>query len=308
MGVLETLWDKFLANPERNSKIMAVIFLFQLIPIVYPLGIPVPETVFTTDYMALVEGGTMSYGRDMPGMQAGEILVWGNLAESAGGYNTDRDNYAAQLQHIIAEKGLKLVMARFATGAGPVFLDIIRRYFDNNYPGLMVYGENYVISEYLPGREAAVKYFAENIGATRDMFNNRIDSYPGFSNIGDMNDIQYSFGTVERTTDHDIFIRQWGTEYPNHEFMLAEFLVAAPYYGGIITALTYGTSATELQFKLLTTYGKSHFAGEQLITVEITQLGVLTFIPLLIWGFIVNWRRALKEGVSFTPKVGERGQ
>jgi hypothetical protein len=54
-------------------------------------------------------------------------------------------------------------------------------------------------------------------------------------------------------------------------------------------------------------YG-SHFSGEQLITVEITQLGVLTYIPLLIWGFVVNWKRALKEGVSLVPKVGERGQ
>jgi len=308
MGFFENLWDKFLANPERNSRIMAVIFLFQLIPIVYPLGIPVPYTVFTKDYWALTEGGTMSYGREMPGMQPGEIVVWGDLAESAGGYNTGRDYYGAQLEHIIAEKGCKLIMATFATGAGPVFSDIIRRYFDKNYPGVMVYGENYVITEYLPGREAAVKYFAENIGATRDMFNERIDSYPGFSDIVDMNDVDYSWCLVERTTDYDIFIRQWGTEYPNHEFLLQEFAVASPYYGGIITCLTYGTSAVELESKLLAEYGKAHFAGEQLITVEITQLGVLTYIPLLIWGFVVNWKRALKEGVSLVPRVGERGQ
>ena len=308
MGVLENLWDKFLANPERNSKIMAVIFLFQWIPIVYPLGIPVPYTVFTKDYWALTEGGTMSYGREMPGMQPGEIFLWGNLAESAGGYNTGRDYYGIQLMHIIAEKGCKLIMARFATGAGPVFLDVIRRYFDANYPGLMVYGENYVITEYLPGREAAVKFFAENIGSTRDMFNKPLNSYPGFSHVNSMLDVAYSFGTIERTTDHDIFIRQWGTEYPDHEFLLAEFPVASPYYGGIITCLTYGTSAVELQAKLLAEYGYKHFAGEQLITVEITQLGVLTFIPLLIWGFFVNWRRALREGVSLVPRVGERGQ
>jgi hypothetical protein len=305
MDPLEALWDKFLANPERNSKIMAVVFLFQLIPIVYPLGIPVPFTVFTKDWYALVEGGTMSYGREMPGVQPGEIVLWGNLAESAGGYNSARDSFGARMMHIVAEKKTKLIMARFATGAGPVFLDIMRRYFDTNYPGLMVYGENYVITEYLPGREAAVKYFAENVGSTRDMYNKEINSYPGFSHVNDINDCDYAWGTIERTTDHDIFIRQWGTEYPNIEFMISEFLVAAPYYGGIVTCLQSG--GVELQAKLLPIYGR-HFAGEQLITVEITQLGVLTFIPLLIWGFYVNWKRALREGVSLTPRVGERGQ
>jgi hypothetical protein len=305
MSFLERWWDKFLANPERNSKIMAVIFLFQLIPIVYPLGIPVPFTVFTKDWFVLVEGGTMSYGRVMPGMQPGEIFLWGNLAESAGGYNSGRDTYGAVFMHAIAEKGCKLIMARFATGAGPVFLDVIRRYFDSNYPGLMVYGENYVISEYLPGREAAVKSFAENIGSIRDMFGKPINSYPGFSHVNDMLEVNYAFGTVERTTDHDIFIRQWGTEYPNIEFMISEFLIAAPYYGGIVTCLY--TGGTEAQARLVPMYG-AHFAGEQLITVEITQLGILTFIPLLIWGFYVNWKRALAEGVSLTPRVGERGQ
>jgi hypothetical protein len=307
MGVLENIWDKFLANPERNSKIMAVIFLFQLIPIVYPLGIPVPFTVFTKDQWAMFEGGTMSYGREMPGMQPGEIILWGNLAESAGGYNTGRDAFGAYLMQALGEKGCKLIMARLATGAGPVFLDVIRRYLDTNYPGLMVYGENYVISEYMPGREAAVKYVAEQLGSIKDMFGNAINSYPGFSHVNDINDIQYSWGTVERTTDHDIFIRQWGTEYPNHEFaMTGAFAIAAPYYGGIITSLVGG--GVELQAKLLSHYGKAHFAGEQLVTVEVTQLGILTFIPLLIWGFYVNWRRALREGVSLTPRVGERGQ
>lgn len=169
----------------------------------------------------------------------------------------------------------------------------------------MVYGENYVISEYLPGREAAVKSFSENIGSIRDMFGKPINSYPGFSQVNDMLDVDYAYGTIERTTDHDIFIRQWGTEYPNIEFFISEFLIAAPYYGGIVTALQ--TGGTEAQARLVPMYG-AHFAGEQLITVEITQLGILTFIPLLIWGFYVNWKRALAEGVSLTPRVGERGQ
>jgi hypothetical protein len=169
----------------------------------------------------------------------------------------------------------------------------------------MVYGENYVISEYMPGREAAVKFFAENVGDIRDMFNKPINSYPGFSHVKDINDCHYAWGTIERTTDHDIFIRQWGTEYPDIEFLISEFLVAAPYYGGIVTCLTGG--GAELQAQLVSRYGR-WFAGEQLITVEITQLGILTFIPLLIWGFYVNWRRALAEGVSLTPRVGERGQ
>jgi hypothetical protein len=305
MDPLEVVWDKFLSNPERNSKIMAVIFLFQLIPIVYPLGIPVPYTVFTKDWMALVEGGTMSYGREMPGVQPGEIVLWGNIAESAGGYNSGRDTYGAKFMHMIGEKKAKLIMARFSTGSGPVFLDLIRRYFDSNYPGLMVYGENYVISEYMPGREAAVKYFAENVGDIRDMFNKPINSYPGFSHVKDINDCKYAWGTIERTTDHDIFIRQWGTEYPDIEFLISEFVVAAPYYGGIITCLEQG--GVEVQAQLVPRYG-AQFAGEQLITVEITQLGILTWIPLLIWGFYVNWKRALREGVSLTPKVGERGQ
>jgi hypothetical protein len=36
-----SLWDKLLTNPERNSKILGLIFLFQLIPLVFTLGLPI---------------------------------------------------------------------------------------------------------------------------------------------------------------------------------------------------------------------------------------------------------------------------
>jgi hypothetical protein len=63
----------------------------------------------------------------------------------------------------------------------------------------------------------------------------------------------------------------------------------------------------EIESIVAAKYGRQ-FLGEQIAAIEARQLGAIVYIPLLIYGLIVNWQRALSEGVSLTPQVGERGQ
>jgi hypothetical protein len=272
MAFLERLWDKFLDKPERNSTIMAIIFLFQIIPLFVPMGFPMPFSYYTEDFMAVMDGGTTSYGTTFPGIQPGDICVWGSLDEHASSWSSARDLWASPVMLAIGEKG-----------------------------------EDYIIAEYMAGAEAAIKSFAENAGSVLDaIYRKPINSYPGFAQVNTFADVDYAWWTVIRTTDHDQFIRQWCTDYLSCHFITSSaYDVVAPYYGNIVKACwQYGH---EMEKMIADKYG-AKFLGEQIVRIEAQELGVIGFIPCLIWAFYVNWKRAIAEGVSLRPRVGERGQ
>ena len=303
MSFLFSLWDKYIENPDRNSKIMAAIFLFQLIPFVFPLGLPLPYSPYTRDWFAYVDGGETSYGVTLPGIQAGDLVVWGDASEHTAYYSTQRDFWGTQVMAIMGERGAKMIFAVFATPSISIFTDLIDRYMGRYN---VVYGEHYLVTEYLPGMEAAVKFFADNLGEVKDIRGNTISSYSAFADVSDFNDVDYAYDTAPRATDHDMFIRQWATQYPNINFMLGtEYATGAAYYGTLVKAVWQ--YQYEIEQIAGVNYG-AHFFGEEIIKVEARSVWTLVYIPLLIWGLFVNWRRALKEGISLIPRVGERGQ
>jgi hypothetical protein len=306
-------WDKLLTNPERNSKIFGLLFLFQLIPLVMPLGLPIQYSFYTTDLYKLIEGtsnpefpGVISYGDTLPGVQPGDLFVWGEACEHAGGWSQARDYWSTVPRWVVGEKGARMIMAWFGYPSISIFEDCITRYLEAGYPELE-YGVDYIITEYIPGQEAGMARFAQQIGSLTDARNNRrIDSYPGFTDVVDFNDVDYSYGSVCRTTDHDMFIRQFGTQYPDHHFFLfGEYQIGGAYYGGIVDAVMQYDF--EIESIVALKYGRQ-FLGEQIAGIEARQVGAIVYIPLIIYGLIVNWQRALSEGVSLTPQVGERGQ
>lgn len=305
MAFLERWWDKFLENPERNSKIFAVIFLLQVIPLVNPLGFPMIYSYYTTDFVAVLDGGTTSYGVTFPGVQPGDIVVWGSLDEHAASWSSGRDMYAVPVMLMIGERGGKFIFANLAYSSISIFNDLVARYVNRFYPDLQ-YGDDYLISEYVPGAEAAIKYFADNVGSINDAKNGRpINSYPAFAHINTFAEIDYAWETVIRTTDHDMFYRQWATDYPNCKYVTsAGYDVCAPYYGNIVKACWQ--YSFEMESLIGSKYG-AHFYGEQILRIEAQELGVLMYLPLLAWAFYVNWKRAISEGVSLRPDVGTRG-
>ena len=306
MSFLESWWDKFLSNPTRVSTVFAIVFLVQAIPLVQPLGFPMVYSYYTTDFFYLIDGGTMSYGVTVPGVQPGDIVVWGDMSEHAASWSSGRDMWATPVMFMVGERGGKIILANFGYSSISIFKDLISRYMNRFYPDL-VYGEDFLITEYMPGREAAVKLFAENVGEIRDAINHRaINSYPAFAHVVDFNDVDYAWGTVIRTTDHDIFFRQFATDYPETNVIASSgYDVCGPYYGNIIKACWQ--YSFEMEKIIGSKYG-GHFFGEQILRIEAQELGVLMYLPLLVWAFYVNWKRAISEGVSLRPRVGERGQ
>jgi hypothetical protein len=306
-------WDKLLTNPERNSKIFGLIFMFQLIPLVFPLGFPLKYSFYTTDLYKLIEGtdnpefpGVISYGDTLPGVQPDDLIVWGEACEHAGGWSYARDYWSVVPRWTIGEKGARMIMGWFGYPSISIFEDCISRYLEAEYPELE-YGVDYIISEYIPGQEAGMARFCSQLGSLNDArFGRPINSFPGFTDVVDFNDVDYSYGSVCRTTDHDMFIRQFGAAYPNHYFFLfGEFQIAGAYYGGICSACMHYDF--EIEAIVAAKYGRQ-FLGEQIASIEARELGALVYIPLIIYGLIVNWTRAFSEGVSLTPQVGERGQ
>lgn len=304
MGALESLWDKFIENPERNSKIMGLIFIIQLLPLVYPLGFPIKYSFYTTDLFNLIEGGPMSYGVVEPGLQPDDIFVYGDQAEHVGDYSAHRDMWSTLVRWIAGEKKIRMICAWFGFSSITVFTDIWERYMK---PYNLEYGVDYIWTEYLPAGEASMSYFAENTGTTLDaLYHQPINSYPGFTDVKDFNDVTMAMGTVIRTTDHDMYIRAWGTQWPNVKYILrGEYAIGLAYYGQAVRAVTQYDF--EIEHIAGTTYG-SKFFGEEITKIESKELWALMYIPLLIWGLFVNWKRQIAEGVSLTPRVGERGQ
>ncbi len=311
-----SLWDTFLANPERNSKIFGLIFMFQLIPLVFPLGLPIKYSVYTLDNYKVIEGtnnlefpGLTSYGASWPGVQPGDIVVWGSNDEHSGDWAMQRDWFSTWTRWMMGEKGAKMIFACFGYSSIGIFKDLIDRYFKAQYPGI-TYGEDYIITEYLPGAEAAMARFAEQLGNIRDIEGRTVSSYPTFAGISTLADVDYSWGSVIRTTDHDMFIRQFGSAYPfettGHAFLgFMEYAVASAYYGSIVKCCAQ--YSFEVESIVALKYGRQ-FLGEQIATKEAQQIWAVVYLPLIIYGLIVNWRRALSEGVSLTPQVGTMGQ
>jgi hypothetical protein len=309
-------WDKLLTNPERNSKIFGLIFLFQLIPLVMPLGLPIKYSFYTLDNYKVFEGtdnpeypGLTTYGASWPGIQAGDIIVWGSNDEHAGSWSQARDWWSTWPRWMMGEKGAKMIFACFGYSSIGIFKDLMDRYFKVQYPDV-TYGEDYVITQYLPGTEAAMANFAERTGSILDINGRRIDSYPTFAGINTLGDCQYSYGSVIRTTDHDMFIRQFGSAYryetTGHAFLgFMEYAVAAAYYGTIVQCSAQ--YAFEVEAIVADKYGRQ-FLGEQIALKEAQQIWAMVYLPLIIYGLLVNWRRALSEGVSLIPEVGSRGQ
>jgi hypothetical protein len=174
-----------------------------------------------------------------------------------------------------------------------------------------IYGEDYLVTEYLPGAEAAMARFAEQIPNIRDINGRTISSYPAFAHLNTLADVQYSYGSVIRTTDHDMFIRQFGSAYPyettGHAFLgFMEYAVASAYYGTIVKCSAQ--YAFEVESIVNLKYPGKAFLGEQIALVEARQIWAFVYLPMLIYGLLVNWQRAMSEGVSLTPQVGTRGQ
>jgi hypothetical protein len=311
-----SLWDKLLTNPERNSKILGLIFLFQLIPLVLPLGLPIKYSFYTLDNYKVIEGtdnpefpGPTTYGATWPGIQPGDVVVWGSNDEHAASWSQARDWWSTWPRWFMGEKGAKMIFACFGYSSIGIFNDLIDRYFKVQYPDI-TYGEDYVVTEYLPGAEAAMARFAEQLGNIRDINGRTINSYPAFADYQTLADVQYSYGSVIRTTDHDMFIRQFGSAYPyettGHVFLgFMEYAVASAYYGTIVKCCAQYDFETEAI--VAAKYGRA-FLGEQIALVEARQIWAFVYLPLLVYGLLVNWQRALSEGVSLQPEVGSRGQ
>jgi PKD repeat protein len=209
---------------------------------------------YTSDLFTLIEGGELSYHEIMPGVQPGDVVVWGDLCEQTDQYSFDSGWWATLPLWLIGERGAKMVMAWFGAPSITVFTEVVTKYIAQHYPEKQ-YGVDYVITEYIPGGEAAIARFASQLGDLNDVNGTTINSYPAFTDILTMDDVNYSYGTVCRTTDHDMFIRQFAAAYPEHSFILfGEYQVGGAYYGGLVKAVTHDPD--EIIDLLYNTYGR----------------------------------------------------
>lgn len=153
--------------------IYSLILILTILPLVYPLGLPIPissEVKQAYDYIEkLPKGSIVLIGNEFTAPS------WMELGPS----------YIAVMKHLI-KRGIKFVVMAYFSAEAPVAFDSmikprIQGYLDTyNYK----YGEDWVDLGYLPGGESALAAFASNIFITgTDRYGKSLNELPLYQNL-----------------------------------------------------------------------------------------------------------------------------
>jgi hypothetical protein len=142
-----SFWDRMLNIPEKY--IHAVLFIALIVPLLYPLGLPIS-----------IHPLTRTYYEDLDALEPGTRI----LAPYDGSPGTEMEislSAAAVMRHLFT-KDVKMVFVSIAIDAPPLFERILKSegFWDTYQEG---YGTKYVYLGYIPGYENACAAFAGSI-------------------------------------------------------------------------------------------------------------------------------------------------
>jgi len=261
-------YSHFLNQLQKIDKriIYAVFLIMVLIPLIFPIGIPIAISDYTRKFYDEVEL-----------LQKGDIVVM-DLTYDAVGY-PDVNYQTEALIHQLGRKGIdiyflsgEIVAINYATN--------FRKILEEQYG--YVYGVNLVISPYLAGMEQGVKTFASDVKGTfpTDAYGNTMDDFQLMQRINSVWDFKVAF-TVGTSIAHEYWLKQVpGMKIlaPIGTTMLAN--VTTYLDSGQIAAILPGVrSAAEYESLL-------DLPGNQIAKMDAQSLGVFTILFFILLGNI----------------------
>lgn len=183
---------KFLNQMDRKIIFLLLIF-FSFLPVIMPLGLPVPIQQITMDsYEALDElnpGDLIAISFDYGGGSAAELYPQ-NLVI---------------MKHALS-KDLRVILIAFAI-AGPDMAEICIE--ESGYKSEKEYGVDYVNLGYAAGFETAMSAFAKDPHSllNTDFHGTTIEDIPIMDDFHSIEDLKYIAFTTSTSQDH--YIRQW---------------------------------------------------------------------------------------------------
>jgi hypothetical protein len=205
---------------EWNDKYLYVVLMIAMaIPILQPLGLGFRGTQWTVDFYEALDS--------VP--DGSKVLVVAHF--TAANWPTDYKPATIAYTHHMINKDLKPVI--FCTWAdAPVLWDSIRYLFDD---AGYVYGEDWVLSGFYAGMEAALGAFTNDPQGVfvEDYYGNSAGDLPLLQEVQSMDD--FSIGVIQWSASADLAIRQ---TYTAHDMRV----VWQPNTGEFQDALTYYTA------------------------------------------------------------------
>lgn len=177
--------------------IYALIFLFTAIPILHPIGFPVPVTATTRSVYDIVEklpaGSHVWYGVDFPATAAGEMT----------------SSLIVTTRHMFS-KSLKVMFVSFMVDGPVIYAKMIPQIA--NAAGKK-YGEDYVYMGFYPGVETGMAALASGLGTAKDYRGTPIDSIPAFTGVKNVKDFALTFTCTSMSNIIDGYLRQLFTPF-----------------------------------------------------------------------------------------------
>jgi hypothetical protein len=205
---------------EWNDKYLYIVLILAMaIPTIRPLGLGFLGTQWTQDFYNTLDA--------VP--DGSNVLVIAHF--SAANWPNDYAPATIAYTHHMVQKNLKPVI--FCTFAdAPPHWDKIRYIFDD---AGYVYGEDWILSPFYPGMEAALGAFTNDPKGVflEDYYGNPTSELPLFQEINSMDD--FAIGIIQWSASADLAIRQ---TYTAHGMKV----VWQPNTGEFQDALTYYTA------------------------------------------------------------------
>jgi len=185
-----TGWLRQIYNMRRPIYFLLIILC--VIPLIFPLGIPVAVSSDTRAAYNIIEG--LSPGSTVLFDIGVDVAIWGDMEPLV----------VAAVHHIVIERSLKLVVVSFVPD-GPILAE---RAFSALDLRNRRYGVDYVNLGYLVGGETATAAFAKDIRSVvkSDFRGTRIDDIPIMKGINGATDFQLYIYVIQ--ADPVIPIRQ----------------------------------------------------------------------------------------------------
>jgi len=201
-------------------RLALLIVVVALIPILFPIGLPLP-----------VDQTTINFKKEIDILPKGSVVAFGVQITGAGAV-PDAIDYLTDTSRYLAERGLKVLYVGFADVSPSTVQTAIQHSGVETKYGWK-YGEDYVITPYLPGDEPAIASFAAGVqtAVAADYFGTSVDKLPLMKGLKTLNDFQLAISYYGSYTYVDMFARQWATKYPSVPWIVIGILpTVAPYY------------------------------------------------------------------------------
>jgi hypothetical protein len=193
-------WDKLLNIPTSVVAIATIILI--IIPILYPLGLPIPIATPAKQYYNAVKV-----------LPAGShVIFWQDC--SGSGWDEIKGGVVATLKMLFKQK-VKVVMMSYIADGVPVTVDAFTTKLDPSKYGA-VYGVDYVFLGYIPGEEAAVAAAAVNIQTlkTTDYKGTPVGQIPLMQEVKDQSSFDMLITYFGDGTAMEKYVRQWKIPFP----------------------------------------------------------------------------------------------